>query len=223
MGGIMTDFQEWLRPLGAAAAVMLALGSLGVTGAVAQTATNLICDGCVNSKDIKNGSVTGRDIKNRSITGADITDGSITGADIQNGSVAPADLAAPPMVGTNAVSTTVNPLTAIQYGQSVASVTLNIPAPGSILLNASALINFWHAPRDAVCYLAKEPGPYLSGKYAGVSEPTVGPIHTVSVTNVLDELLVGQQTYNLFCVASGTGVSVHAPSITALYVPAVPN
>jgi hypothetical protein len=65
---------------------LLALLSTGWSEATAQTAGDLICNGCVNSRDIKNGSVTGADIKDGSLTGKDIKDNSVTGADLANGS-----------------------------------------------------------------------------------------------------------------------------------------
>lgn len=69
----------------------------------AQTASNVRCNGCVASSDlrnnavsgidIKNNSVAGKDIKNNSLSGADIKDGSITGRDIKNRSIGFDDLA----------------------------------------------------------------------------------------------------------------------------------
>jgi hypothetical protein len=55
------------------AALFANIGILtSVAPAAAQTAYNVVCDGCVNSRDIANGTVTGRDIKDGSIGANDL-------------------------------------------------------------------------------------------------------------------------------------------------------
>ena len=78
--------------------------------ALAQTATNLICNACVGASDIANGAVRSGEIANSTIVSADIKDGSIkaqdlannsvTGPKILNNSVSSADLAPALNLGT---------------------------------------------------------------------------------------------------------------------------
>jgi len=64
---------------------MLAVGfvvGISISVAYAVIADDLICDGCVNSSDIKNKNVKKADIKNNAVTSVKIRDGSITSADL---------------------------------------------------------------------------------------------------------------------------------------------
>ena len=55
--------------------------------AFAQTATNLICNGCVGSSDIGTGVVKSSEIANSTIVSSDIKDGTINSQDIRNNAV----------------------------------------------------------------------------------------------------------------------------------------
>jgi hypothetical protein len=93
--------------------LLVTAGGLVTAGELAaQTATDLVCTGCVNSTDIanggvksadiqdgavgtakiKDGAVTGAKVYNNSLTGADVLDGSLTGADIYDGSLGSAEV-----------------------------------------------------------------------------------------------------------------------------------
>ena len=78
--------------------------------AVAQTASNLICNACVGASDIANGAVRSGEIANSTILSQDIKDGAIksqdiannaiTGAKILNGTVTSVDMAPSLNLGT---------------------------------------------------------------------------------------------------------------------------
>ena len=55
--------------------------------AAAQTATNLICNGCVGSSDIGTGAVKSAEIANSTIVSSDIKDGAINSQDIRNNAI----------------------------------------------------------------------------------------------------------------------------------------
>ena len=58
----------------------------------AQTATNLICNGCVGASDIANGAVRSGEIANSSIESADIKDGAVKAQDIANNAITSAKI-----------------------------------------------------------------------------------------------------------------------------------
>ena len=58
----------------------------------AQTASNVVCTGCVNTTDLASGSVASGRIANGAVTGAKIATGAVTAAKIKNGSVSFDDL-----------------------------------------------------------------------------------------------------------------------------------
>ena len=60
--------------------------------AAAQTASNVVCRGCVDSRDIKGKAIRTNKIRNNAVTGAKIRDNAVTGAKIADGSVGNADL-----------------------------------------------------------------------------------------------------------------------------------
>lgn len=90
-------------PLLASTSFAVLIAALPVEESAAQTARDLRCNGCVDSRDIrnngitstdiKNGNVSSTDVKNSSLTGKDVRNGSLTGADIKNGSIGFTDLA----------------------------------------------------------------------------------------------------------------------------------
>lgn len=82
------------------------LGLLGAGELWAQTATDVVCTGCVGSTDIADGGVATVDLKTKAVgnaklkdgavTGVKVKDESLTGADIADGSITAADLAPAP-------------------------------------------------------------------------------------------------------------------------------
>ena len=71
-------------PAFAAAVFLMALLT---APAVAQTASNLICNACVGASDIATGAVKSAEIANSTITSSDIKDGAINNQDLRNNAV----------------------------------------------------------------------------------------------------------------------------------------
>ena len=70
------------------AAVALAVSlSVSTAKVTAQTASNLICNGCVGASDIASGAVKSAEIANSTIVSSDIKDGSINSQDLRNSAV----------------------------------------------------------------------------------------------------------------------------------------
>ena len=72
--------------------VAAAFGVLGAGEVWAQSATDLVCTGCVGTTDLAGGAVATGKLKNNAVTSAKVKDESLTGLDIQDGSVGSADL-----------------------------------------------------------------------------------------------------------------------------------
>ncbi|MGH9876622.1 MAG: hypothetical protein ACRD5H_03215 [Nitrososphaerales archaeon] len=64
---------------------------------IAQLATDVVCNGCVNTADIAGGAVTNAKIAANTITSSRISDGAVKTEDIEDGTIASTD------IGTNAV------------------------------------------------------------------------------------------------------------------------
>src|SRR5437867_2921128 len=105
---------------------MVGLGmSVGAALAAGPTASNVVCNGCVDSTDIADGAVTNTKFGANAVTGDKVLDGSLTGADIQSGSIGNAKLA------NSAV--TINPGAGLSGGGPVSlggTTTLSIPNGG---------------------------------------------------------------------------------------------
>jgi hypothetical protein len=68
-------------------AVPLAQGDPGRGVGRGHIARDVVCNGCVDSRDVRNNSLTGRDIRNNSLTGLDVRNGSLTNRDLRADSV----------------------------------------------------------------------------------------------------------------------------------------
>ncbi|MET4805657.1 hypothetical protein [Limibacillus sp. MBR-115] len=94
--------------------VSLGVGLAAVDRAQAQLATDLVCNGCVDSTDVQDGSLGPQDlipgsintttIANTSITGNKISGGAVTGAKIANGTISPLKLI-PGSINTSTLAT----------------------------------------------------------------------------------------------------------------------
>lgn len=99
----------------------------GSVAAIAQTADNVICSGCVGSKDIKNGSIKGKDIRDNSIQSRDIKNRTIRTEDLSS-TVFPVSGAASSDFIDNFTSATFEP---------IISTTITAPAAGFLLIFGS--------------------------------------------------------------------------------------
>lgn len=184
----------------------LVAGALIFTLAVAndgnaQKASNLVCKGCVQSRDlsnksvtrnkIRNNSVTGSKISNKAVTGPKIRNNAVTGSKIRNGSVSSSKLAA------NAKPTGVEFEEAQDQNLSttasiIASVDVTAPANGYIFASASGYAKF-----DTVA------GSFIRcGLTTGITVPTQAVLVTGDQTAASQRAFIGQTT--VFEVAAGT-------------------
>ncbi|HUG60336.1 MAG TPA: hypothetical protein VMP03_00730 [Methylomirabilota bacterium] len=111
----------------AVAAGCMLLSTIIPINAIAQTATDLVCKGCVSSRDVKNESITSRDIKNGSVFGRDIRDGSIKTEDLSS-TVFPASGAA--------ASDFIDDFTTSTF-ESIVSTSITAPTAGLLLVFGS--------------------------------------------------------------------------------------
>ena len=85
-----------------ALAIAAAMALFIAQPATAQTAGNVKCNGCVNSRDVKNNGIKSKDIKDgqvrnadlgeEAVDGAKVQDESLTSSDVQDGSLTSVDI-----------------------------------------------------------------------------------------------------------------------------------
>ena len=112
----------------------LALSSVSVA-IHAVTATDVVCNGCVQSSDIANNTVASVDILDNSITSADILNNTITSADILNNTITSADILNNTILGAD-----ISP--SITLGTSTAGGVLRLRTladPAAYVLEANVL------------------------------------------------------------------------------------
>lgn len=202
-----------LRPALFAAGALILAG--GMPDASAQVANDVICKGCVDSKDIKNGSITTKDIKNGTISHRDMKPGAVTPSRL-----APAAKPAGVDYTDNGVSTVFSPVPATETPGL--TVELTAPGPGHVVLTVSGYIRFDAAGVDFSCYLAR--GTTLTGgepriRFNGtnVGDASRFPF---SSTRAFAEPAGGTLTYSFICL-NGTGdASIFDGDLIALFVPA---
>ena len=193
-----------------ALAVLLAAISLP-EGASAQTAKNVICRGCVGSRDIGKNAVKTKHIKDSAVSSAKIKDGAVT----------PDKLAptAQPAAANFSSSEGVDFPTLSTSDVVTASVTLNLPAPGVVILNSSGFAIFNDNPSGVVCAITKTTStagePIVVGQNHNVTNARRMPI---AATRGFVETAAGSQTYNYVCSAQGDA-SLSKVILTAVYVP----
>lgn len=195
-----------------AAAVLLTSASLlAGTGAVAQTATNLNCKGCVGKKDIGKKAVTTRAIKKNAIKAAKIRDKAITAAKLGAGAT-PAGYAQNGKDGDFVdLSTTPG---------VVVSVSLKAPAAGHAVVVGEGALEFNGTGNNAGCSLASDTtyDANIAGIAAGDTSTENEYAH-VSRTRILP-VTAGVNTFNFVCrTQNAQAVRIFNPQISALFVP----
>lgn len=171
----------------------LAVASLAAPQYVAaQTATKLKCNGCIKSKQIKNGKVKAKDMHSSAKPGG-ANFSSVSGADFS------------PLPGADTV---------------VASVTMELPAGGVVILNAGGWATFIDNPSSVVCSISKTTSstgqPIIISQNHNVGNARRMP---TPVTRGFIEDTGGTYTYYYVC-RSDIGSSLLSDAIlTAIYVP----
>lgn len=128
--------------LWAAAASLLLMS--GIAGA--QTASNVVCTGCVGTADLGNNSVTTQKIADGTIRAADIANQAVNSAKIKNGTVALVDLAPEIQEYVNATIAEIYLSLAYDEGEGIMGVSCpenSIPISSSCACNGDGVgINF---------------------------------------------------------------------------------
>jgi len=190
-GGSKVSFQNMRLPV---ATIIVAV--LSTTVAEAQTARNLICNGCVGTKDLSRNAVTKKKIAKRA--------------------VAPSKLKAP----TGAAGTTPVNRTNIVADQVIQTISVDIPKRGIVVVNASAYARFDTNDSQINCTItdgSTVESPFLraAGSTAAADRRSI-----VAGTRAFEETLSGTKTYNLVCEPnSGDNIDVYDAVMTAIYAP----
>lgn len=175
-------------------AAAVALAGLG-SPAVAQTATDLACKGCVGKRDIGKNAVTGAKIRKNTVRAKHL-----------HRSAKPAGVA-------SASSLTPVPLTGTY--ETVFSVSLTAPGPGTVVATAS--FNAHHINPGSVHGCTIVDGT-TAGLNTSLNEGT-GYV-TASLTRPLPVAAAGPVAVNLMCTEAGGNVEIDNINLIALFVPA---
>ena len=177
-------------------AMLVAVGLATTGGAVAQTATDLNCDGCVDTKDIGNEAVTSKKIKN----------GSVKNADLANNAKA---------TGTHYVlNYDSGPLT-----ETTKLMTIKVGAPGKgyVIVQSSGYFYFTSEAGQATCSLTTGtdvPEPSFKANGGDTNQDRRVPFGAVNVFPVEK----GKNKFNLVCSPTGD-VQVQRANLVGMYVP----
>lgn len=198
-----------------------AVAASHIDPAVAQSAGNVVCNGCVDSKDIKNKSVGKKDIRGNSVTGPKVKDGSLTGADMMDGSVTAAD-----MMDEGGADFALGPVDFQQLTLAdtvYASVTITAPKAGVVIANATAFVTITSANARLRCSISTgsviDDSHRFGASLNGVPN-AFGATQTVSGSRGFN-VSAGSTTFNLVCeqFAGSDFAFIGAPHMTAMYFP----
>jgi hypothetical protein len=179
--------------------LLMAVALLSNIEANAQTASNLVCSGCVNTGDIAANAVTLGKLHDSSVSKEKL------------------GLSAKP-AGAK-FSTPVNVSTLPTTDTVVTSVTMDLPGPGNVILNSGGFALFLSNPAGYVCAITKGTAtagePLVVGQNHNVANARRMPIAT---TRGFKETAGGPKTYNFVCQAQGT-TSLFYALLTAVFAP----
>jgi hypothetical protein len=186
------------------AALLFGAGPGAPSDAMAQTATNLVCKGCVGAKDIGKKSVRTKTIKPKAIRSKHVAKEQITQGHL--------DSTAKPAGLDFAEATAAKLLTTSEV---VASTIVSAPGPGSILAIGSA-VTLVAAGESIVCGVSTgETVDTIFNAGSATSEQNL-PLTT---SRVLPVDAAGDVTVNLVCLPGLGTPTVGSVSLTALFVP----
>jgi hypothetical protein len=193
----------------------------GAAGAAsAQTAGNVVCNGCVGTRDVENGALTGVDVRDGSIAGIDLQNGSVTGADLKDGSVGNRDLGPSvfPAVGIT-LSGTLDNFTADTF-TSVLTTTLVAPASGFVLITAT--VNFEDDLSLAGASLLRAQvtmdGTVVTEPGTASTNEAQDVLAAVIPLSVITPVTKGSRTLELQLRETEAGAFVNGASLTAVFL-----
>lgn len=165
-------------------------------------------------------SVTSVQIAPGAVTSAQLSAGAVTGAAVADGSITTADLAAPPMLVATPMTFNASVLLT-NVASVIRTLTLTIPAPGQVLVNAAGMFAFNGAATtdDGYCTVSNT-STHDSSQYMIARERTADAMLYVPFAGVrVYPVVAGSFTVNLLCRAQEGSVTVYTPALTALYIP----
>jgi hypothetical protein len=182
---------------GLAKPFLCAAFSITLTSVQVQAASDLDCDGCVNTRDLDRQAVKEKNIARKAVT--------------------PSRLSAPAgAAGTRAKSR--HDVSDLTTAQKISIVT---PQSGVVVINASMGIRFESAVSSIACGLAKKVT--LSGPLIGVSGSNISNEDNLKPFGATRSFIVknpGKSTYYLVCnPAPGATVDLLNATLTATYAP----
>jgi hypothetical protein len=164
-------------------------------------------------------SVTTIQIAAAAVTAAQLANGAVTSASIANGTVTTADLAAPPLLQGNTDLLVQIPLTTAYT--VIRTVTLQIPANGTVLANSDGIFRLNGATVDgAVCSITQSTAVISLSQLSQVEEVTAAAIRYVPFGGTrMFAVTPGTFTVNLVCQGYLGITSVFSPNLNALFIP----
>ena len=155
-----------------------------------------------------------------SVTTVQIAPGAVTGATVADGSITTADLAAPPsLAATPMTSQALVNLTSV--ASVVRTLTLTIPAPGQVMVNAAGMFALSGAATvdDGYCSVSTTTSPD-DRQLLIARERTADAMRYVPFAGVrVFPVAAGSFTVNLVCLAQTGSVGVYTPALAALCIP----
>lgn len=175
----------------------------------AQAASNLKCNGCVDTKDLAKGSVTKKKLNNRAVVKSKIA----------AGAVVPSHLRKP----TGAAGREGDSVTGISSGEVVSTLKVRVPKPGIVVVYAVGSFRFGSelpATDSGVCGLSK--GTTTDGIVVGAagSKDSADSRSPFAIIRTFVETSGGKKRYRLICnPGPGDDVDVLSTAISATYAP----
>jgi len=190
--------------------LILAIAPSGPDGtAIAQTATNLKCKGCVGKKDIGKKAVGKKHIKKNAVTGQKIKNGTIRAADLAASAI---ELGVDYAEGVQAIGFTTGVDTVVR------SVTISAPRDGYVLVNASGRFNLPDSA-SVECSISSDSSLDPVGALRSTHSVAMAFVHMPLALTRVFPVSEGDAVFNLVCREMIDEVNMYNTSITALFVP----
>lgn len=165
------------------------------------------------------GSVTTVQIAPAAVTNAHIAPNAITSASIADGSVTIADLAAAP----SAAGQLAEPLSYVDLtgtSQIIRTVTLSVPARGTVIANASGLFNFSFPTMDGAWCSITTGTTMDEASYLYASEGQLGAMNFTSFGGTrFFSVTAGSFAVRLVCRRVAGSAGVYTPALNAIFIP----
>jgi hypothetical protein len=193
----------------AAAVLVTSASLLAGTGALAQTATNLNCKGCISKKDLGKKAVTRKALRNKAVTAKKI----------KNNSVKPQHMDAAAKPAGVQYDYTFSPAGDVVLDSDykpVNSIKILVPGPGYVMVNADYSAFDQFADSDARCKVRHNGTDAGNDMFATLSKGIYVP---AALVRTVQAKAAGVMTIELACSSKSGAPRIKSPSLTALFVP----